>query len=525
MGKKTTLVYNLKMNKRDFFQSGLSLLEITIALGISSVISLGFMSTMKNQSENLRGIKDKVEESLLIGEIASVMKNEDGCSNTLVNNPSGVIQLGDNITTIYDKKDRLVFDMADEDTITREQVFIDSMTLRNIDVPNTAPDIGGNGRAELVITTKRKGEAGKDNETDRIYRIKLQVEASDTLEIISCFAVQDIGEVNSAVLEDTCLLMGGTYDSGTGNCTLNCDLASPSHLSAMSVECALNSGKTNYIDPVYVNTDMPETLTGDIDITGHLTTSNGISGLVFNATAIEGATVIGDGTSSINVGGVGVLTTNLLYSNLTESEKETVLANVISTTTDQTGINAIIDQSKQSIGTTAVTCGAGEAISGLGYNSSTGQFTFTCSSTGTGCPPASHFCSGTTYNSIDGFCTVAGTKNCCPPASQVCTGESFVDPSLGCNVVGTRACVIRTNQDFSQSRSLYAIPVSCTPSLYASGSWSSWSPSCASLCTNGTFVSAGISSCSYTAKVGSTCATAPTGCVAQTRSVTCECDP
>ena len=503
--------------------SGLSLLEITVVLGLTSAISLGFMRLMNNQQKSLTSTKSRVEENLIVNQMAIILRKEESCAATL--SDAGVL-LGQDIPSIIgvhptDPAAGVRFNTGG--VYGGGIVEIERMTLVNRNIPPG----GGVGQAEIEIYLRRIGAGSEAFGADvKKYTISLQVHTTPLAPtaIHRCFT--DHLGVNESALESTCNIMGGIFDTVTDSCRFECQLGTPSDLVAISTECLMDTdvGGLGQMDPLFINSAGGDTYTNILQITGYFTSNNELYANVLTGASPQIVANNFAALGPVTLGGVAVATTDMLFENLTEADKETILADIVTTTASQTGTNAVIDDSRQALSVISAPCAGAEGITSVSYNSATGQFSYTCGAVGTDtCPQASDFCSGTTFD--DGVCTVAGSKDCCPAASLICSGDTYVNPALGCNVVGSRSCVARIQNTYPVTRSKPTGPdaVCFGTVVWPNGSpFGAWSATCASSCTNGTFVSETAATCDT--YVSPTDCTPATECSQESKTLTCECD-
>lgn len=519
---------------------GMSLMELTVVLGVTSAISLGFMRVMNNQTSNLKSTEVKVEENLVISQIATILRKPESCNVTLNAVALGAQgAAGTPIPSIMEKSPRV--GLADKTWFSTGEIYggnkvrIVAMNLENLNVPNA----GGAGAAVVNVTLGRVSEEGRaGGATEKIYKIGLQIQTTESAptQVHKCFT--DHSRVNDAALENTCEIMGGFYDGVAKTCQFDCDLNNPSDETVMSTDCLVNRA----LDPAsdgFLNSQFAEVngdgvpIGGAVVIADHLTTTgvNSLTAHTLNAPILEAPNLAIPSGGTLTVAGNELATQDMLFSNMSETSKENLLASIVTSTATQTGTNTITTESVKTLSVTGPAIGANEAISGISYNAASGQFVYTKAVGGTStCPPASALCSGTVYNNTGsgGTCNVTGSKNCCPPASLICSGDTFVNASLGCNVTGSKNCAPpKVTNNYTQTRSRPAVGTYfCHGSHTTYGNWGSWSPaSCAAACTNGTQTNVSAATCSATGVLQHHCAVPPSSCRAQSRTLTCECDP
>lgn len=525
---------------------GVSLLELTVVLGVSSLISLGFMRLVSTQQKTLSGTKGRVEENLLINQIAGILRKDVNCQRTIID---AGINLGSPIPSIIEVNPNTggvgrQFDVGS--VYGGGTVEIVSMDLVAGPQFNTATDDAG--EAEILINLKRVsgGEksfgattaAGLEGKT---YKISLQVQTDEPLtgnpnEVVSCST--SLSGLSNDVQANSCQAMGGIWDIPTSTCAFPCNLAAPSDTAILTSDCLLNTdygGLVNQMDPLFINAAGGDTvIASPITIQGHFTNNNNLGSaliLLPPGSSVEVSSLaIGGGPGNINwVGHSPVVTQNLLFQSLTEADKESVLAAMVGNTSSMTATDTVVDQSRQALSVVSAPCAITEAITDISYNSSNGQFSYTCGSAGTAtCPPASEFCSGITFTG--GSCSVTGTRNCCPSAAEVCSGETYVNASLGCNVTGTRSCLGsgKVYRSFPETRlraGAFSTNPSCLSSYVVVGPYGAWTSglTCATFCVGGVQIGVGAGICRTNALVSNADCTSLT-CYEQVRPVNCECD-
>lgn len=507
-------------------QSGLSLVEVVVMLGVTTTISLGFMKLVETQSKGVEKVRVKIEEVRVFEKIKLLLMDTENCNATLVSSPSAPVNItvGGNIADLRTKNGAILY-AVNTQIEDIGKIEIESMRVENLPLADGGvPAGGGEGLVEFIIKSRRLGAlVGVEND-GVIERINLMVETNAGNEIINCSVNMDTNI--DSVVEDSCEALGGLYDSVNNRCNFECLTGAPSDVDILSTDCLINNVVPNFYDPSYINTGTSNTLssnmtfTGDLDVLGDIRTTDlfGISQVNIDDLIISG---------SAQIGGQEIATQTELFANMDETVQNNLLSALVTATSDQTGVNALSAVTRNTLSVDIPSCPPSEVITGMSYSQAVGTFHVTCGTitTTTSCPNPSDICSGFTYDSGDGVCNIVGTKTCCPSASQICNGDTYVNAAAGCNVVGTRNCgPVRVNQNFSQSRFRYAIPVSCGAQNYSPG-WSTWSNDCASACTNGTFVSADPESCNSNGVIyGPGYCGSSTDCINQTRGVTCECD-
>lgn len=516
-----------KWLKTYFNNSGMSLVEVMVLLGVTTTISLGFVRLIDTQSKAYRSTKIQTEENTMFERIDLILKDGENCMATISDdggNPFIVSTgVGTAVGRIKLKNDAVVYALNEFYGSNSFQII--SINLIDIDGVTGSGNPAPNVDVYLDVTTRRVGEKNliSENKSQK-FTLRVDLDAADR--VTSCYSNND-ADVDAAMI-DSCNAVGGNWNAGTNQCEFSCDLGAVSDVDILSANCLMNDGLTN-IEARYINMNMSDTITGNTNFSGFLTVNGNItSGNINVRTAVINNDVIIGG--SVTLDGSPVATTNQLFQNLPPASKDAILGNLVTAASSQTGVNAMSQSSREALNVTTPSCPSGEAMRGLSYDNTTGTFTVNCGSVGTGgCPAANLICAGTTYNSGDGYCSVAGTKNCCPPASEICTGDTYNNAGAGCNVVGTKTCITtpaRQNQNFTQTRSRASTGGTSHCGCPVYNDWGSWSAGCASLCTNGTTVNTGATSCTNTvSSVVHHCGFCHTSnCVNESRTLTCECD-
>ena len=73
----------MKIKNWFFRDSGFSIVEITVAMGLLGALSLGVMKIMENSQKAAKNIENKDEISQFQNEINDILKNPNNCEATL----------------------------------------------------------------------------------------------------------------------------------------------------------------------------------------------------------------------------------------------------------------------------------------------------------------------------------------------------------------------------------------------------------------------------------------------------------
>ncbi|MBT3585213.1 MAG: prepilin-type N-terminal cleavage/methylation domain-containing protein [Halobacteriovoraceae bacterium] len=158
---------------------GFSLIEIMIAVGLMSVISLGVMHFMENQTKSANTMETKMEANSFLMEFQNYLTKAGVCSNSLKG-----------LTLPSDEEGEVEFDeLKSPIGKTKYQtgkrfpsnIILEKMTLSNFEAENTAGDMGS---MELTLHFRKP----KMTYGNKIIKKKINIEVlkDDSGKILNC---------------------------------------------------------------------------------------------------------------------------------------------------------------------------------------------------------------------------------------------------------------------------------------------------------------------------------------------------
>jgi len=205
-------------------EDGFSLAEMSIAIGLVGLLSVGVMTVTKNQSKSSNKALGKAEEIRLISQIKMILADKRNCEATVLGEG-----LNAALNSIKNKRDMELFKVGS--LYGNRDVEITSLNLGN---PNISPT-SKTGTIDLQVVTNLKKINGESTNN----QILLQVEVDATNRIVSCYSqgTEGIGAVDS----EKCNMLGGSYNEVSESCVYSdpC-LLGEGHI-ASSVKCGLDT--------------------------------------------------------------------------------------------------------------------------------------------------------------------------------------------------------------------------------------------------------------------------------------------
>lgn len=180
--------------------SGFTLVEVAIAMGISSVVLLGVGSAFKISKNSNKNVGKIIDKNEYFNEISKTINNRLTCAETLSNLTIGasVVNIKKNGTPLY-----FLGQKINQDT-----------TLTSIKIeqnPNWAPVSSGYGPASLKIDLTENGKT-----ITKFFPVSVQLDSNK--KIIGCSQKLELGTVNSDMYKQLCTdVVGGTPNGS--NCT------------------------------------------------------------------------------------------------------------------------------------------------------------------------------------------------------------------------------------------------------------------------------------------------------------------
>lgn len=237
-------------------QSGFSLTELVIAVGIMGIVSLGVMELTNNQQKMQSFAKTKDAEVSLVRLARLSLLTNASCQINLQGRT-----VPSNIPEIVDPQGiQLLTSVAPNNAIgdASNRVVINRIRVESYDP--TKPLVEGDNLVDLKIRTIRQVTGSPDKQIEHSFLMRVQLDGAG--QIVRCHTA--ISEVSDNLGEEFCDTTNGLWDTTNNICEHSVAPACPAVGSGsdeqLLTESCLENFEDNVLDDEYINIDGNETV-------------------------------------------------------------------------------------------------------------------------------------------------------------------------------------------------------------------------------------------------------------------------
>lgn len=187
-------------------QSGFSLVEILMCLGMLGTLSMGVMHLVKNQTDAAKVAESRASELDFLNQVRQTLLNKLSCEETFIG-----LSFGDTIESIKNSEGTSVYKI-NEPYINRN-IQVKQMRLEN----STVPSGGGSGTARIIFELERLG-VGNSAVKELEKELMVMVETNSADEVLTCYTDLD-GLVQTSKIE-VCESLDGLFNVEEDKCEL-----------------------------------------------------------------------------------------------------------------------------------------------------------------------------------------------------------------------------------------------------------------------------------------------------------------
>lgn len=217
-------------------QKGFSLIEALMVLGITSIIGMAVMQTMRDSTNQMALSEAKFDELDLIRQVQTNLVYKVTCENNFVDK-SLTNLMASNLDEVVNVNGTALFKVGQTVgnrslKIKKFEVGIKEAVLADYNKRMTDPWNPGDTYlvdVELKVTTEKLKTTLGGQEMTRAVPLKVKINAANN--ILECFSSTDAG--GTTAMSDFCAQMGGVYNTTTSVCdfsTIDCAAATGSQL-------------------------------------------------------------------------------------------------------------------------------------------------------------------------------------------------------------------------------------------------------------------------------------------------------
>ena len=329
---------------------GIGIMAVTVAASLLATVVLGVMKMTQNMQKSSKLTRQNFEIRGFHDEIINFLANGDNCSENFKNkNPSSVAEF---LTELKKSGGGVKYNLMTN---------YNGVRIKSMYFGGQSSNIAGSATfvtTKLKVCFQRFGSKGWDDRPVCPEKDGFQVSAR---------------------------LSGGVIDScssiatGRGVWKKN---ANGIHYSAGNI----GIGTSAPVFPLHIDGEARANILGDANIT----ITEGV---------IAGAANIS--ASSMQLGGIGVATVNMIWGSLDDAQRGNIIDKLSTSSNEKVVADAIVIMALNSLSVDSSPCSSGEKVTGISYTQSNGNFIFTCENEDDPCIPLGGVKTGGVCNKVD----------------------------------------------------------------------------------------------------------------------------